>query len=42
VTGGRPPFFSSEKTRPGASERKKSPMTRRNANNILLSLINTP
>jgi hypothetical protein len=24
VTGGRPPFFSAEKTRPGASERKKS------------------
>jgi S-adenosylmethionine hydrolase len=39
VTGGRPPSFSSEKTRPGASERKKSPMTRKSAKDILLSLM---
>jgi hypothetical protein len=31
--------YVTEKTRPGASERKKSPMTLRNVDNILLSLV---
>ena len=37
-----PHGYVTEKTRQGGSERKKSPMTRRNVNNILLSLVIVP